>query len=43
MAAVGWSLFGLEVQGRAHDGASFAPAVYGTLSVPIGVINLARK
>jgi hypothetical protein len=38
MAAVGWSLFGHEVQGREYDGLGFSPSVYLKIRVPIGVI-----
>lgn len=38
MAAVGWSLFGLELQGREYEGLGFTPALYLKLRVPFGVI-----
>lgn len=45
MAAAGWSLFGIEFQAREYDtyGIGEAPAVYGKIRIPIGVIARAFK
>lgn len=45
MVAAGWSLFGIEFQAREYDtyGIGEAPAVYGKIRIPIGVIARAFK
>ncbi len=45
MAAAGYSLLGVEVQGREYnkDGIGFAPAVYLKLRAPIGILHMGLK
>ncbi len=45
MVAAGWSIFGIEFQAREYDryGIGEAPAVYGKIRIPIGVIARAFK
>jgi hypothetical protein len=45
MVAAGWSLFGVEFQAREYDryGIGEAPALYGKIRIPIGVIARAFK
>ena len=38
MAAVGWSIVGVEVQGRDVAGSGFVPAVFAKLRIPISII-----
>jgi hypothetical protein len=38
MAALGWSIFGVEVQGRDMQDAGFVGAIYAKLRIPIGII-----
>lgn len=39
MGAVGWSLFGVEFQYRGYENIDPAPALYGKIRIPLGVIG----
>ncbi len=41
IVAVGWSILGVETQVRSYEGFGVAPAVFGKLRIPLGVIGFA--
>lgn len=38
MAAIGWSLFGVEAQVRTYDALGSGVAIYAKVRIPIGVM-----